>query len=186
VRLGHVAAAVAEDLLAALATSVDPARLAACGSHLERIGYLRALAITRMIRACVEVFVDSEAAILAGSHGASLADHIPDAARLRALQTLAFDTCYRAPEVIEIELAGYRALGGLLSTFVPAATADTPASPLADKTRALLVGRGVDLTGGSAYERILRVTDHVSGMTDRHALATFRRLTGITIPGRLG
>jgi hypothetical protein len=52
--------------------------------------------------------------------------------------------------------------------------------------RALLVGRGVKLTGGSAYERILRVTDYVSGMTDRHALATFRRLTGITIPGRLG
>jgi hypothetical protein len=60
--------------------------------------------------------------------------------------------------------------------------------------RALLVGRGVKLTGGSAYERILRVTDyvsgmtdrHASGMTDRHALATFRRLTGITIPGRLG
>lgn len=185
VRLGHVEAAVAEGLLAALATSVDPARLAACGSHLERIGYLRALAITRMIRACVEVFVDHETAILAGTYGTSLADHITDAAKLRALKTLAFETCYRAPEVIEIELAGYRALGGLLSTFVPAAAANTPASPVVDKTRSLLVGRGVKLTGGSAYERILRVTDYVSGMTDRHALATFRRLTGITIPGRL-
>lgn len=186
VRLGHVAAAVAEELLAALATAADPARLAACGSHLERIGYLRALAIGRMIHACVEVFLDNEAAILAGTYGATLADHIADAAKLQALQALAFETCYRAPEVIEIELAGYRALGGLLSTFVPAAAADTPASPVIGKTRALLAGRGVKLTGGSAYERILRVTDYVSGMTDRHALATFRRLTGITIPGRLG
>jgi len=139
-----------------------------------------------MIHACVEVFLDNEAAILAGTQGATLADHIADAAKLQALQALAFETCYRAPEVIEIELAGYRALGGLLSTFVPAAAADTPASPVIGKTRALLAGRGVKLTGGSAYERILRVTDYVSGMTDRHALATFRRLTGITIPGRLG
>ncbi len=186
VRLGHVEADVAEGLLEALATSVDPARLAACGSRLERIGYLRALAIGRMIGACVEVFLDNEAAILAGIYGTSLADHITSAAKLQALKDLALETCYRAPEVIEIELAGYRALGGLLSTFVPAAAADSPASPVIEKTRTLLVGRGVKLTSGSTYERILRVTDYVSGMTDRHALATFRRLTGITIPGRLG
>jgi dGTP triphosphohydrolase len=30
------------------------------------------------------------------------------------------------------------------------------------------------------------VTDYVSGMTDRHALATYRRLKGIAIPGRIG
>lgn len=186
VRLGHVEAHVAEDLLVALAASADPARLAACASRIERIGYLRALAIGRMIDACVEVFLDNETAILAGTHGSSLADDIPSAAKLQALQDLALETCYRAPEVIEIELAGYRALGGLLSTFVPAAAADSSADPLTDKTRALLVGRGVDLTSSSPYERILRVTDYVSGMTDRHTLATFRRLTGITIPGRLG
>lgn len=184
VRLGLVGAAVAEDLLAALATSAEPARLAACDSHLERVGYLRALAIGRMIRTCVDVFLANEPAILAGTYGHSLADDIPDAARLQALKDLALATCYRSPEVIEIELAGYRALGGLLSTFVPAVATDDP-SPIPAKTRALLAGRGIKLTGTTAYERILRVTDHVSGMTDRHALATFRRLTGITIPGRM-
>jgi dGTPase len=35
----------------------------------------------------------------------------------------------------------------------------------------------------SLYERLLRVTDFVSGMTDRHALATYRQLEGIAIPG---
>ncbi|HEY0192216.1 MAG TPA: hypothetical protein VGC42_13940, partial [Kofleriaceae bacterium] len=185
VRLGLVEQRVAEELLAALATSVDPARLATCGDHMERIGYLRANAIGHMIRQCVAVFIDHEPAILDGSYGSSLADHIADAAKLQALKDLAFTKCYRAPEVIEIELAGYKALGGLLSTFVPAAAAEPGASALHDKTRALLAGRGVKLDGASVYERILRVTDYVSGMTDRHALATFRRLTGITIPGRL-
>lgn len=186
VRLDHVDAAAAETLLAALAPSIDSTRLDACSSRVERIGYLRARAIGRLIDQCVEVFLDREAEMLAGTYGASLADDMVDAAKLKALKALAFDTCYRAPEVIEIELAGYRALGGLLSTFVPAAVLTPPASSVIDKARALLVGRGVNLSGGSAYERILRVTDYVSGMTDRHALATFRRLTGITIPGRLG
>ena len=185
VRLGHVEARVAEDLLAALASSVDPGRLDRCGDHMERIGYLRAIAIGHMIRQCVDVFVDNEAQILAGAYQVSLADHIPDAAKLQALKDLAFERCYRAPEVIEIELAGYQALGGLLSRFVPAAANEPGANALHDKTRALLAGRGVKLAGASVYERVLRVTDYVSGMTDRHALATFRRLTGITIPGRL-
>jgi dGTPase len=183
-RLGHVTPADAEHLLTALAIAkLDPTRLTACTDALERIGYLRALAIGRLIEQCVTVFLDHEPRILAGAYHASLADEIPDAERLQALRTLAFNNCYRAPEVLEIELAGYEALGGLLATFVPAATGQRSAKD--DKIRALLAGRGVQLTG-STYERILRVTDYVSGMTDRHALATFRRLTGITIPGRLG
>jgi dGTPase len=187
-RLGHVQPANAELLLAALAPH-DPARLASFTDAMERISYLRARAIGRMIDQCVEVFLDHEPAILDGSHGSSLADQIANAAQLQALQTFALHACYRAPEVLEIELAGYEALGGLLATFVPAAAADPRDGPLAEKqqkTLALLHGRGVKLTGPTTYERILRVTDYVSGMTDRHALATFRRLTGIAIPGRLG
>jgi hypothetical protein len=42
------------------------------------------------------------------------------------------------------------------------------------------------IDGTSLYSRILRVTDYASGMTDRHALATYRRLKGIAIPGRIG
>jgi dGTP triphosphohydrolase len=49
------------------------------------------------------------------------------------------------------------------------------------------VGRslGVAVDSGTLYERILRVTDFVSGMTDRAALGTYRRLEGIAIPGRI-
>ena len=47
----------------------------------------------------------------------------------------------------------------------------------------------VKISGGSGdadlYTRIIRVTDFVSGMTDRHALATYRRVKGIAIPGRI-
>jgi dGTPase len=184
VRLGHVPAAAAEQLLTVFATP-DRARLAACEDEVERIGYLRAIAIHSMLKQCVEVFLANEAALLDGRYEPSIADQIPHARALGDLKALAVRKCYRAPEVLEIELAGYEALGGLLGAFVPAAASESRTGR-AQKTFDLLVGRGVKLEGKPVYERILRVTDYVSGMTDRHALATFRRLTGIAIPGRLG
>lgn len=192
VRLGYVDARRAEELLGALARRTpqfSEARLALCSDPMTRIGYLRAMAIGRMIDECAGVFLDEERALLAGSMRRSLADSIASARDLKALQELALERCYQAPDVLEIELAGYRALGGLLALFVPAAVSDdgrARATLQQQKALALLHGRGVRTPQHSTYERILRVTDHVSGMTDRHALATFRRITGIAIPGRAG
>lgn len=199
-RLGYVDAAQAQDLLVALARHsglISQERMASFSDRMTRIGYLRALAIGQMIEECAQVFVDGERQLLDGEMRESLADAVPHAAELRALQQLAKEKCYQAPDVLEIEMAGYRALGGLLAMFVPAVTegedegadSDQPARPRnahQEKALALLRVRGVQTAHASRYERILRVTDHVSGMTDRHALATYRRLTGIAIPGRAG
>ena len=95
-----------------------------------------------------------------------------------------------AADVIEIELAGYEALGGLLEHFIPAVVPDEASREgrpgREKKALELLRQRGVRIDEPSRYSRILRVTDYVSGMTDRHALATYRRLKGIAIPGRIG
>jgi dGTPase len=195
VRLGYVEAGRAEELLGVLArrtAQFSEARLAQCADPMTRIGYLRAMAIGQMIDECAGVFVDEERALMGGTMRRSLADSIGSARDLKALQELALERCYQAPDVLEIELAGYRALGGLLALFVPAAVSDDgraaegPRNVQHQKALALLHGRGVRTPQHSTYERILRVTDHVSGMTDRHALATFRRITGIAIPGRAG
>ncbi len=199
-RLGYVDGEEAQDLLVALARHsglISPQRLGSFSDGMTRIGYLRALAIGQMIEECAQVFVDGERELLAGTMAVSLADAVPHAAELRALQQLAKEKCYHAPDVLEIEMAGYRALGGLLAMFVPAMTGagddDAAAGVTArprnahqEKALTLLRVRGVQTEHASRYERILRVTDYVSGMTDRHALATYRRLTGIAIPGRAG
>jgi dGTPase len=193
VRLGFVKGSDAEVPLSAIASKAKaflPSRLANFSEPRERIGYLPAMAIGRMIEECGEVFLSQEDAILHGTFDTSLADVITSRDELKKLRALARDHCYRAPEVIEIELAGYEALGGLLEHFVPAALMD-PARrkerpEREQKAFELLRGRGVDLESPSLYERLLRVTDFVSGMTDRHALATYRRLKGIAIPGRAG
>jgi dGTPase len=193
VRLRFVAGVDAEGLLstvAARAKGFSADRLKTFSEPKARIGYLRAMAIGRMIEECADVFLGAEAAIVAYEFDTSLADAIPSKGELEALRGLARKQCYRAPEVIEIELAGYEALGGLLEHFVPAVVAepvDRKSRPEREqKALHLLRGRGVDVDGPTLYERLLRVTDFVSGMTDRHALATYRRLKGITIPGRAG
>ena len=87
-------------------------------------------------------------------------------------------------------MAGYEALGGLLLHLVPAVVSPpdvrTDLPKQRHKTLVLLAGRGVNVSERGLYERILRVTDHVSGMTDRHALTTYRKLHGISVPGRVG
>lgn len=193
VRLRLVSGSDAEGPLstvAAKARGFSADRLNAFSEPKARIGYLRAMAIGRMIEECAGVFLDAEKAILGGSFDTSLADAIPSTGELAALRALARKQCYNAPEVIEIELAGYEALGGLLEHFVPAVVpeaADRKGRPERErKALQLLRGRHVDVDGASLYDRLLRVTDFVSGMTDRHALATYRRLKGIAIPGRAG
>ncbi|HKO46261.1 MAG TPA: dNTP triphosphohydrolase [Polyangiaceae bacterium] len=176
--------------LAAKLSGFSMARLESIADARGRMGYLRAMAIGAMINESSATFLENERAILAGTFEVSLADAIPSRQELKSLQQLARERCYRSTEVIEIELAGYEALGGLLEHFVPAAITDLAqrGSRLEreQKALALLQGRGVGLESPLVYERLLRVADYVSGMTDRHALASYRRLKGIAIPGRAG
>lgn len=192
VRLGHVPSEEAIDALRRLASKFPPYNPERCSRQPVKamMGYLRALSIGQLVKECATKFLEKEEEILRGEFTESLAAAIPSSSELAALTELAQRLCYRAPSVIEIEMAGYESLGGLLSRFVPAV-----ASPIGDRgglskqerrTLALLEGRNVNLSEKSVYERILRVTDLVSGMTDRHALTSYRKLCGISIPGRIG
>lgn len=192
-RLGLVRQERAEELLIPIAQKAEAfshQRLASLGEAKKgRLGYLRAIAIAQLVDEASQCFLDSESAIVAGGFDRSLAKSIPSAAELAALQDYAKAQCYSAPDVLEIELAGYEALGGLLRRFVEAVTVDESERESSKRIRSaysLLAKRGGGVNVEDAYSRILRVTDYVSGMTDRHALVTFRRLHGIAVPGRAG
>jgi dGTPase len=193
VRLRHVPSEAAEAALLAVASKLGGFEKQRLGTFTEpktRVGYLRAMAIGQLVEECAVCFLGKEQQLLDGRGDVALGDEIPSRAELKALKTLASEKCYRAGEVLEIELAGYEALGGLLGHFVPAVVAEATARAgrpeREQKALDLLRQRTVFVDGTSPYGRILRVTDYVSGMTDRHALATYRRLKGIAIPGRVG
>jgi dGTPase len=189
VRLNLVSGKEAEDMLLPIVRR-DPRfqdeRRAKIRSARERVGFLRAIAINQLIEECAQAFLDAEDALLKGTHDRALKDVIPSGPALSELNQFAREKCYQSAAVLEIELAGYRAIGGLLEDFVDAVlSAEGKPSKRQKKALELLGGREqeVPLTG-TRYERLLRVTDYVSGMTDRFALSLYRRLRGISLPGR--
>lgn len=190
VRLGHVTQAEAEQTLISVAEQsgrFSLSRLNRTDDKRARLGYLRAMAIGQFIGECAQVFLENEAAILEGRFERSLTSAVGAHRQLEQLKELARHTCYNAPGVLEIELAGYEALAGLLGHFVPAMAAED--DRLLEKrlqiARALFMQRGTLIGIDHIYDRILRVTDYVSGMTDRYALSMFRRIQGISVPGRI-
>lgn len=147
----------------------------------EPIAYLRAKAINRLIHETCELFLSQEEALLAGTVPAPLADRIPSAQPLERIGSLTREKCYRARDVVEIELAGYEVLHGLLSEMVPAVLADHPTDKQA-RYLCLLPKR--DWEDASPYERLLSVTDYLSGMTDSFAVSLFRKTRGTALGGR--
>ncbi len=190
VRLGYVNQDKACEPLRSVASRggrFSEQRLQRSTDSRARLGYLRAMAIGQFIQQCAEVFLDNERSILEGDFDQALTGAMEARAELEQLKELARHTCYNAPGVLEIELAGYEALAGLLGHFVPAMAADherelTKREQIA---RELFLQRGTMIGVRDIYDRILRVTDYVSGMTDRYALSMFRRIQGIAVPGRI-
>ncbi len=179
-RLGHVAySEVAERLepIAARGRNFRSRQPSSKSGQKEAIAYLRAKAINQLAFEVTAAFLQRERALIGGELEHPLSELIPSSGALQEVKEFTRKTCYEAKEVVEIELAGYEVLSALLSAFVPAALADRP-SPRERKLLSLLPEPPKKEDSG--YERLLLVTDHLSGMTDRYAIATYRKLLGIT------
>ncbi|MBL0742238.1 deoxyguanosinetriphosphate triphosphohydrolase [Chryseolinea lacunae] len=151
----------------------------------EKIGYLRALAIGDLMDECSSLFLDNEAAILAGTFDQALADHCPSKDGLKAIINLSVEKIYRARTVVEIEAAGHEVLPGLLHEFTTAGWFLLNGTKsrkyhnlqllLPEEIRVAVAQRPNDV-----YGMLRLVIDFVSGMTDRHALSLYRKIKGMS------
>lgn len=147
----------------------------------EQIAYLRSCVINALERACVEVFVEHETEILAGSFKGSLISQLPAplSTAYQRCAEVARNRIYHSKEVADIELSGYHIIYTLLSLM-------TAAVVHPEKTYSQLLLRHVS----SQYEvhapdlatRIMAVLDYLSGMTDVYALDLFRKVRGMQLP----
>lgn len=148
----------------------------------EQISYLRACVIGNLVGVCSDVFVQNEEDILSGRFTCSLikniTGYIGDA--YQACTEVAVNKIYRSPEVVEIEIAGYKILNTLMEVFVEAVR-----FPDRFYSKQLLsrIPSQYQVCGNSPYEMMQGVVDFVSGMTDVYALDLYRKITGISIPG---
>ncbi len=153
----------------------------------EKVGYLRAKAISDLVNLVADAFIENESEILAGNFNKELVTVIEKSSTLKKIEKASIEKIYRHRSVVEREVAGYEVLGGLLDTFITAYN-ERSNNNLTPKNRAVinLIPKRFffgEKSNPELYQRLLRVIDFISGMTDSYAVSIFRKIRGISLPG---
>lgn len=147
----------------------------------EQIAYMRSCVIGRLIDECTDVFVGNETQILNGTFSGSLVGGCEEGARnaYKHCSQVAVEKIYRAQEVLDIELAGYKIIYMLMEELIRAAF-----EPEKSYSRQLLqrIPQQYDIDATDKYSKIQAMIDYVSGMTDIYALDLYRKITGMSLP----
>lgn len=147
----------------------------------EKVAYLRSKVIGVLVDECAQVFVNNEEKILSGTMTGSLIDNIsyPLKEGYDNCSSTAWDKIYRAPDVVDIELAGNEIITYLMQRLL-----DAVLNPDKNASKLLLykVPQQYDTHASTLYGKIQSVLDHVSAMTDVYALDLFRKLNGLSLP----
>jgi len=148
----------------------------------QKVQYIRAVWIGLMVEQLAGIFLNQEAALLAGNLEQSLMDLLPDpfAQLLEEINRFSFQNIYNHRPVVEIEITGFHVIGALLREFMEAVM--HPERSKSEKILQLLPAQFPVQTGsGSLYTNVQSVVDFVSGMTDLYALDLYRKITGIEV-----
>jgi dGTPase len=149
----------------------------------ESIAYLRAKAINTLIHKCADVFWNNEESILSGIYKTSLIEDIPELAEImKKIEQDSIKKIYNARQVVELEIAGFRIMSGLVEDFVTSAlTAEKERDKEQKKILELLPKQYTFDENDSPYIKVMHIFDFISGMTDLFALKLYRKLRGIEI-----
>lgn len=146
----------------------------------EQIGYLRSSVIGTLVEKCADAFADNEDAILEGRFNTPLINAIPELERnaYNRSTVLSWQKIYKAPDVVDIELAGTQIISFLMGKLV-----DAVRFPQLNYSQLLLakVPQQYDIAAPTLYGKIQAVIDHVSGMTDVYALDLYRKLNAMSL-----
>ncbi len=174
----------ARDALLSLMTAGTRQRMQQWGqvadSHPEHIRLLRAMAVGSCIEAAAASFIEHEQDILGGrmQHSLMKASELGEA--YGALSRFSAENIYAAPQIVGIEVMGYRVLGSLVELFLE--WVHDPQGSLGRKL-GLMLGEGCKLPapppGAGEEARLRHMLDVLCSMTDSSALATYRALNGI-------
>jgi dGTPase len=148
----------------------------------QKLAFLRALLIGKLVAKCTEIFFEYEDQLLDGSLNKPLIDLLDKetTSLIKKIDEVSVKKIYNDKSVIEIEIAGFHIIGGLLKEFVSAVL--KPDTAKSKKLLQLIPSQYGIKKGGDVYLNILAVVDFISGMTDLFAIDLYRKITGIQIP----
>ena len=127
--------------------------------------------------------MENEPALLEGTLQKALLKCLPenDRALIEEINKYSVKHVYNYRSVVEIEIAGYNIIGGLLKEFIHAIL--HPGQSRSAKLIQLVSTQfPLQLNPNSIYHDLQSIVDFISGMTDLYAIDLYRKITGITIP----
>lgn len=147
----------------------------------EKIAYLRSCIIGLLVDECSRIFLENEEKLLCGEFTTPLIKLINSKA-LQAYEIcseVAYAKIYKAKEVLDIELAGYRIFGSLMDCLLDAIMNQGHAY---SKLLLNRIPEQYNTQESSTYGKIQCILDYISGMTDVYALDLYRKITGMSLP----
>lgn len=155
-------------------------------NHLDNaVQLFRIYAQGIMINAALDVFITKQDDILCGHFDDDLV-MCSTAKGLRKAFKMMMYPLFDSREVLSMEVVGYQAMKHMLSSFVGSVTSDDYKNSktingklynlISDNFR--FIYNHYSNGNESVYNRLLLVTDYISGMTDSYALDVYHRISG--------
>ncbi len=148
----------------------------------ERIAFLRAGIINKLIQACADVFCQNYDSIMTGEFKGTLIKQVsePYKSAYDVCTKLAYDRIYHTNMVTQIQIAGFKILGTILKEYTDAIL--KPETYYAQNLLSIMPEQYQVSKDDSMYTKIQTVVDYVSSMTDSYALNLYRKIKGIDLP----
>ncbi len=145
----------------------------------ERIAFLRALLINKLVNCASRIFSENYDAIMEGSFEKSLIAHLPDFEKdaLDKCRNKSISDIYRHKSVVKIEVTGFNVIGTLLEEFSDAVM--HPDTPYNKRLLSLMPDQFKVANDAPTYHKLQSVIDFVSNMTDLYAVQMYKDLRGI-------
>nr|WP_281719619.1 dNTP triphosphohydrolase [Nitrosomonas nitrosa] len=155
----------------------------------EKVGYLRSRALNNIVNLCIMSFEKNYELIMTGEFDSELTDSLTRCqAEFDQLVDFNSSNLYNTRKGVQIEIAGYKILEGLLEFFLEAIENSYDADKEHEKRRSKkilgLLPEYLRPTSNVAdsYFNILKVCDFVSRSTDSYAIDIFKKLNGEKFP----
>ena len=144
----------------------------------ERMAFLRATAINKLVDCVSNVFIENYDTIMSGDFEKSLASHLPDFEKnaLEKCREFSLKNIYKHNSVVKIELTGFNVIGELIDEFVQAIL--NPEKTYNKKLLSIIPEQFKN-NSNDLYSRIQVVLDYISNMTDLYAVQLYKDLRGI-------
>ena len=148
----------------------------------ERIAFLRAGIINKLINACADIYCRNYDAIMTGEFNSTLIKQLSGTNKQAydACTELAYNRIYHTNIVTQIQIAGFKILGTILKEYTDAVL--KPETYYARNILSIMPEQYQVSKEDSMYTKIQTVVDYVSGMTDSYALNLYRKIKGIDLP----